>query len=222
MMSHSYIPALRFRFLTPLYDPLLRWGMREVTFKRRLIEQAKIKSGFRVLDLGCGTGTLTILVKQMHPDAEVIGIDGDPRILAIARAKAEQQKEIVTFDEGLASQLPYRDNSFDIVLSSLVIHHLTTEDKQRAFCEAFRILRPGGEMLVVDFGAPHNSLAGAISLLMRHLERAEDNILGKLPAMFSAAGFNQVQLVEQFMSIVGTLTLYRGMKAIESNAERSR
>jgi len=195
-----------------MYDPLLRWGMREVTFKRRLIEQAKIKPVFRVLDLGCGTGTLTILVKQIHPEAEVIGIDGDPRILAIARAKAEQQNVSLTFDEGLASQLSYRDASFDVVLSSLVIHHLTTDDKQRAFSEVFRVLRPGGKIWVVDFGAPNNLVAWLISLLMRRLERAEDNILGKLPAMFSRAGFDDVQIVEQFMSIFGTLALYTGIK----------
>ena len=213
-MRNQYLPALSFNFLTPLYDPLLRWGMREVTFKRRLIEEAKILPGFRVLDLGCGTGTLTILVKQMHPEVKVIGMDGDPSILAIARAKAEQQKASIMFDEGLASQLPYRDAFFDIVLSSLVIHHLTTEDKQRALGEAYRVLRPGGKMLVVDFGAPHNSLAWAISLAMRRLERTEDNILGKLPGMFSRAGFDDVQVVEQFMSLFGTLTLYRGKKAI--------
>jgi len=208
----KYIPALRFGFLTPLYDPLLRWVMRELTFKRRLIEEAKIAAGFRVLDLGCGTGTLTVLVKQTHPDAQVIGIDGDNKVLAIARAKAAQHRADIKFDWGMAYQLPYSKDSFDRVLSSLVIHHLTTDEKQRAFSEAFRILKSGGELLVVDFGKPHNFLAGAISLVIRHLERAEDNIKGMLPDMFRRAGFQDVQIANQFMNVFGTIALYRGWK----------
>ena len=168
--SNPFIPALRFRFLTPLYDPLLRWVMRELTFKHRLIQEARIATGFRVLDLGCGTGTLAVLLKQTHPDADITGIDGDPAVLAIARAKAAQQNVTITFDEGMAFQLPYADGTFDRVVSSLVIHHLTTEDKQRTLREAFRVLKLGGELLIVDFGKPHNPLAWLISRVMRRLE----------------------------------------------------
>ncbi len=66
----KYIPALGLDRLTPLYDPWLRWIMREETFKRRLIDQAQIRAGHRVLDLGCGTATLTILIKHIHPQVE--------------------------------------------------------------------------------------------------------------------------------------------------------
>lgn len=211
-MGKPYVPALRFKFLTPLYDPLLRWGMREITFKRRLIEAARILPGWRVLDLGCGTATLTILLKQTHPSAEVIGIDGDPTILEIAHAKVAQRNMNITLDQGMAFDLPYDSDSFDRVLSSLVIHHLTAEDKQRAFDEAFRVLKSGGELLVLDFGKPHNPLAWLISLVMRRLERTEDNILERLPEMIRTAGFQSVQTIKQFMSVFGTLVLYRGGK----------
>ena len=86
--SSKYIPALRFEWLTPLYDPLLKWVMREETFKRKLIDQAGIQPGMKVLDLGCGTGTLTLMLKRVYPNASVTGMDGDPQVLDIAREKA--------------------------------------------------------------------------------------------------------------------------------------
>jgi len=207
-----YIPALRFRFLTPLYDPVLRWGMRELTFKRRLIEEARIASGFHVLDLGCGTGTLTVLLKQTHPEAEIIGMDGDPTMLKIARAKAALQNLTIPFDEGMAFQLPYPDDSFDRVVSSLMFHHLAIEDKPRALHEAYRTLKSGGELLIVDFAKPGNFLAWAISRIMRRMEKADDLIQGGLTAMIQRAGFQDAQISEQFMTIFGTLALYRGKK----------
>ena len=83
-----YIPALSFKWLTPLYDPLLKWVMREETFKRKLVQQANIQPRMKVLDLGCGTGTLTLMLKLAHPTAEVTGVDGDPQVLEIAREKS--------------------------------------------------------------------------------------------------------------------------------------
>ena len=187
-----YIPALSFRWLTPLYDLFLKWGMREQTFKRRLIQQANIRPGMRVLDLGCGTGTLTILTKKTHPNADVVGLDGDQAVLKIARSKAYQADVNITLDHGMAFQMPYPDNSFDRVLSSLVIHHLSTENKQRAMQEIYRVLRPGGELHIVDFGKPHQTYTRLISLVMRRLEQAADNIQGLLPGMIHDAGFEQV------------------------------
>src|SRR6266498_4216430 len=110
MGEKRYIPALGFRWLTPLYDPLLKWIMREETFKRKLISQANIQSGMKVLDLGCGTGTLTLMIKRAHPKADVSGLDGDPQVLDIARDKSRGTD--IRWDEGLASSLPYPDSTF--------------------------------------------------------------------------------------------------------------
>ncbi len=185
--------------------------MRELTFKRRLLAEARITSGQHVLDLGCGTATLTLLLKQTYPDAIVVGIDGDPQVLAMARAKAAKQGVNITFDEGLAFKLPYSDQSFDRVLSSFVFHHLARADKQRTLYEAFRVLRPGGELLIVDLGEPHSIYARIIAPLAR-LEEGEELVRGRLPEMFCRAGFQDVGIITRFSTAVGTLALYRGRK----------
>ncbi len=121
----EYIPALKYSWLTPLYDSLLHWVLRESNFKRCLVEQASIENDHRVLDLGCGTGTLTLSIKQAHPQSEVVGLDGDAKVLEIAKAKVARSGLEVTLDYGMAFDLPYSDGSFDCVLSSLLFHHLT-------------------------------------------------------------------------------------------------
>lgn len=208
----KYIPALSYDRLTPLFDPVIRWSMRELELKRRLIVQARIEPGYRVLDLGCGTATLTILIKQMYPAAEVVGLDGDPKILAIAEAKAAKAEVSLTLDHGLAFEMPYPDQSFDRVVSSLVIHHLTTDNKRRAFQEIHRVLRPGGELHVLDFGQPHNLYTSIVSPLIRRLEEAADNVQGLLPAMIREAGFDQVEVTQRFTTIFGPLALYRARR----------
>ena len=208
----QYIPALGRDWLTPLYDPLQRWVMREDQFKSHLIRQAQIEPGDRVLDLGCGTATLTLLIKQIHPQSEVVGLDGDPRILAIARAKAANAGVEISLDHGMAFEMPYPDEAFDRVLSNLVLHHLTTENKQRALREVVRILRPSGELHVVDFGKPHTAWARLISRTMQRFEQAEDNLKGLLPAMFRQAGFDRVAETTRYATLFGTLSLYQGQK----------
>lgn len=208
----KYIPALRYRWLTPLYDPLIRWAMREYTFKRGLVEQAQIASGRRVLDLGCGTGTLTLLIKEMHPESEVVGLDADLKVLEIARAKAAKAGVKVSLDHGMAYELPYPDCSFDRVLSSLVMHHLTRENKARTLKEVFRVLRLGGELHVADLGRPHNSFMYLASLIVGRLEEASDNVKGLLPEMFRSAGFDEVEETAHYTTMMGTLCLLRARK----------
>lgn len=214
MSQHEskYIPALSFKVLTPLYDVFFKLTMREELFKRRLIEQAKIRSGQRVLDLGCGTGTLTIMVKKAHPDTEVVGLDGDPQVLEIARRKANEAGAPIKFDEGMAYKLPYPDNSFDRVLSSLVFHHLATQDKESTLAEIYRVLRPNGELHLVDFGEPQGFYAKSVSWLIRRFERVDDNIRGRIPEMFMQAKFS-VAKTSEFSTVFGTLALLRGSKS---------
>jgi len=205
-----YIPALSFRWLTPLYDPLLKWVMREENFKRRLVQQANIQPNMNVLDLGCGTGTLTLMLKQAHPDARVTGMDGDPKVLGIARDKSRGTD--IQWDEGLASSLPYPDSAFDRVVTSLVIHHLVTEDKRGTFKEIYRVLKPRGELYILDFGAPHSPLTRFMTKYMRRLEETPDNFDGLIPRFITEAGFGSVKEAQHFVTLFGPLSLWRAIK----------
>src|SRR5262245_34387087 len=121
--NQEYIPALSFRVLTPFYDFIQKWVVRDIRYKSLLIEQAGIQAGQRVLDLGCGTGTLAMMVKRAQPGAEVFGLDADQDMLKVANYKKNQSKLEVKFDVGFTNDLPYPDASLDRVLSSIMIHH---------------------------------------------------------------------------------------------------
>lgn len=213
-MHHTdYIPALGLRALTPFYDPVLRWLFREEYFKQHLIAAAATRPGQRVLDLGCGTGTLMVMLKQAQPHAAVTGIDGDTDVLAIARAKTAQAGLSLSFSQALASALPYPDGAFDRVLSSLVFHHLSSSAKEAALREVYRVLHPDGELHILDFGAPYTRLGRLATPLLRHLEQLADNLDGLIPTMMKGAGFAHVTVTHQeTIGAVATLTCLSARK----------
>ncbi len=208
----QYIPALRFGWLTGLYDPVIRWTMREGLFKRRLVEQVGLQPGHQVLDLGCGTATLTVLLKQHQPQATVVGLDGDPVVLARARKKAAEAGIKISFDEGMAYQLPYPDHSFDRIVASLLLHHLTSDNKRLALAETFRVLKPSGELHIADFGKPHTLLMASVSLVVRWLEEAYEHVKGMVPGLIHDAGFIHVEETGRYTTTFGTLVLIRAVK----------
>lgn len=211
----SYVPALGLRALTRFYDPVLRLTLREDAFKRSLVEQMRLVPGHRVLDLGCGTATLALMVKAACPEARVTGIDGDPDILAIARDKVVASGRAVELRSAMANDLPFATATFDRVVSSLVFHHLTTDDKARAFAEVHRVLEPGGECHVADWGKPANVLMHIAAMgvaLLDGAERVRANLEGRLPELMRAAGFIDVRETESWTTLFGTLTLHQATR----------
>ena len=208
--SEGYLPALAYRSLTPLYDPLVRLTTRERAFKEALIGAAGIEDGMDVLDVGSGTGTLAVWIKQWHPGATVCGLDGDPDVLARARAKAEAVGIDVEFAEGLSYELPYPDASFDRVVSSLFFHHLLRADKVRTLAAIRRVLRPGGELHIADWGHPEDPAMRLAALGIRLLDGAEstaDNLAGRLPQVIADAGFKRVSEGRAFRTVFGLVRL---------------
>jgi ubiquinone/menaquinone biosynthesis C-methylase UbiE len=209
-----YIPALGFDVLTPLYDPLVAATTRERTFKRLLIAQAAVREGARVLDLGCGTGTLAVRLKQAAPRAAVGGIDADEAMLARARRKAAQAGVEVRFERAMADKLPFADASFDRVVSSLFFHHLTPNEKRAALREVYRVLAPAGELHVADWGRP-SALLRVMFYAVQMLdgfENTRDHVQGRLGQFFKDAGFRDVAMSAKINTALGTIALYRAAK----------
>ena len=206
----GYLPALRFRALTPLFDSVIRVTTRESTFKGALVDAAALRPGHSVLDLGCGTGTLAIMVKQREPGADVTGLDADPQILELARRKADETGLAIGFDEGLATELPYPDGSYDRVVSTLFFHHLSSGDKRECLAEIRRVLRPGGELHLADFTAPADLGQAVFSWQVRlfdGVERTRENFTGELPSVVAGAGYSEVHEGRRLRTALGTLVL---------------
>jgi ubiquinone/menaquinone biosynthesis C-methylase UbiE len=215
MKNEKYIPALSYDWLTPFYDTAVRLTTREKIFKKALVEQAKIKANHRVLDLACGTGTLSILIRQMQPQTEVVGVDGDAKILEIAKTKAKESGIEIQFDKGMSFDLPYRDESFDRVVSSLFFHHLTRDNKLKTLREVKRVLKSNGEFHIADWGLPANSLMKGLSYIIQLLDGFEttaDSFDGLLPKFITDAGFETVEETNYYNSLFGTIRLHRSRK----------
>lgn len=211
----KYVPALSFNWLTAFYDPIARLTTRELEFKSALIRQARITDDQRVLDLGCGTGTLTIAAKQKVPGCKMTGLDGDPAILKQANAKAWKAGVDITFDEGMSFALVYADNSFDRVLSSLFFHHLKRGNKLKTLAEAHRVLKSGGELHIADWGKPDNLFMRVGSFLVQKFDGVEttaDSFAGLLPQFIAQTGFVFVEETLHFNSLFGTIRLLRAKK----------
>lgn len=205
--------------LTRCYDPALSFLMRERVWQPRLLQQIAPRPGERILDLGCGTGTLTIMLQAACPQAEIIGLDADREVLRIARAKARAAGTPVGFWQGRADDpsdvCMLRLSSFHKIVSCLLFHRLTTARKRLTLTHARGLLRPGGTMHIADWGKPANA---AMRLLFYSVQTlggisdTSDNVEARLPNFLRDAGFCDVNETHRHATVFGSLSFYRAVK----------
>jgi len=175
-----------------IFSGLLGMGLNSPN-SRMVIELANIKPGDRVLDVGCGTGNLTMTAKSYAgPSGKVYGIDAAPEMIEVAQKKATRSGLEVDFEVGLIENLGFPDATFDIVISRLAIHHLPDDLKSRGFTEILRVLKPGGHLLIADFIPPTNPFLNHITSALVGSHMMQTNIWG-LPPMLASAGFVEIK-----------------------------
>jgi ubiquinone/menaquinone biosynthesis C-methylase UbiE len=155
------------------------------------IDRALIQPGNSVLDIGCGTGEVTWRAKSRAGSGQVYGIDPAPEMIAVARKKAVRLNLDIDFRVGVIESLPFPDSSLDVVTSSLMMHHLPDELKRRGLAEIYRVLQPGGRLLIADFMRPTSSFVNHLFLAVTH-HRGLKYGIEDLRMLLNEAGFADV------------------------------
>lgn len=208
METRTYLPAAGHDWLLPLYDPMVKLLGGDAA-RRALIEQAELQRGHRVLEIGCGTGTLATMTKRLHADVEVMGLDPDAKALERAKHKAAREKVSVQFDQGFADELPYPDESFDRIFSAFMFHHLPSGERVQTLREARRVLKPGGELHMLDFEGPGDRKHGFLAHLFHSHEHLKDNSETQVLGLMNQAGFLDAKKVGRRTMLFGGIAYYR-------------
>ncbi len=186
------------------YDMVVNLFMlgRRSQLRRATVELAHIQPGATVLEVGCGTGDVALAARERAGSGgSVHGIDPSPEMIAVAREKAERAGVAVEFQVGVIEALAFPDASFDVVLSSLMMHHLPGDLKRRGLAEIARVLKPGGRLLIVDFKRPTTRMARALLTLLFHGALREG--VQDLSKLVEQTGFTQVQAGDMRFGALG-------------------
>lgn len=206
-----------------LYDPLIEcfsFG-REKKFRERTLRYMQVAPGEQVLDIGCGTGSLTLLVADLvGKGGMVTGIDAAPRMIDIARKKAKKKGVPAQFFAEAAEALSFADNSFTMVVNSMFCHHIDHELKKKAFAEMYRVLKVGGRLITADIDKPTTFLgwlsgwSGRWLLLQPELA---DNLRGELPVLMAEAGFSSVRQLDHVHGLISFFEAKKTNSALQDS-----
>lgn len=196
-----------------LLENALSLGRRDLILAATLAA-AELQPGDRLLDVGCGSGRLAIRAAALFPGrapVEAFGIDATPQMVALARRRATAEESPARFEAGIGEALPFAARSLDAVTSSYFFHHLPPEAKRQAFAEMLRVAKPGGRIVITDYGRPEGVAGLLASLPMRcnFYEYARGQLKGELEAIVREKGF-EPEIARRFL---GYITVMRVRKA---------
>ena len=216
MSDSDFTPALGRAEWTGLYDRAIRFSTREARWRPMLLDEIDPRQGELILDVGCGTGTLAIMIKQRAPGACVVGIDPDPTILKIAADKAQAASVTVDLLEGFARDAAKVAGMerFDKVVSSLVFHQVPLSEKKLGIAAMRDALKPGGSIHIADYGEQRGWLMRRLFRTIQKLdgyENTQHNADGVLPKLILESGFNQLH-EHTVATPTGSISIYRALR----------
>lgn len=175
--------------------------------RMKTVDLAQLETGDSVLDVGCGTGAVTLPVKQrVGETGQAAGIDPSPEMIEVAQRKARHAGLEIDFRVGVIESLPYPDETFDAVTSSLMMHHLPENLQVAGLAEVMRVLKPGGRLLIADMMRPSTSTLERDSTFLTHYHRGGNRFgVENLKSLLEAAGFEEIDQVEERFLVIGFL-----------------
>jgi len=220
-MTRDYVPALGWNALTPFYDGIVRMLTREATWRSAFVDQIAPRAGESILDIGCGTGSLAILLKQAAPGARIVGLDPDKAILARAAAKAKAAGVEIEWRQGYARDAGCQAEAVDKTVSSLVFHQVLPAEKEAGIAAMIAATRPGGEMHIADFAAQRSRLMLSLFGIVGWFDGAENtqaNAKGAIERILSVVSPASAIPTDTFQTLLGEISLFRLQKAAENGA----
>jgi ubiquinone/menaquinone biosynthesis C-methylase UbiE len=212
-VAEDFVPAAGRAWATRFYDAAIAVFARERLLRGGVIGAVRDTGASRVLELGCGTGSLSLALADELKSASIVGLDLDPTALAIADRKPGSER--VEWISGNVLDAPPSPGTWDCVVISLVLHHLKPADQPVALSQAFAALRPGGALVVVDFAPPENRVARVGWPILQRIDGVENTTplgTGELPGMIDAAGFQKRALIQRYNTVFGTNEQYRAYR----------
>lgn len=204
-----------------VYDILEPWGMfgKQNHINKQVVELLDIKEWHQILDIGCGTGVVTKLISEnLSPEREGMAVGIDAAGKMIEGAVKKRKSSTCSFKVAAAENLPFDNEIFDSVVSTLFFHHIQMDLKEKAFAEAYRVLKPGGRLVVSDMHIPETIMGSIIAHASRWLlfqPQIGENIRGVLPKVIERAGFSKPELIKTHL---GYITVFLSRKSIKNKS----